>query len=258
MEKSLLRIANTLVLYSYHVTGNGLLNGRMGIILYLFRYSSYAGNEYYSDFAGDLLDKVLRTSANMPSDFENGLTGVGWAVNRLLKEGLVDGNPNEVLQSVDRKVFNWIACNPGISLFGQAVYLLERWQDNLNVPYFEEQAIHILHICEGGIRKFGGKISLYHINSVLHFLIGINRMRKCMEKANVVCKLLPDILRRILKQKWYTPADCLIFEQLKQEAEKYHPELWYEIQSICFPQTNGPIKNMEQYIQYFGKFLPKN
>ena len=58
--------------------------------------------------------------------------------------------------------------------------------------------------CEGGIRKFGGKISLYHINSVLHFLIGINRMRKCMEKANVVCKLLPDILRRILKQKWYT------------------------------------------------------
>lgn len=29
-------------------------------------------------------------------------------------------------------------------------------------------------------------------------------------KANVVCKLLPDILRRILKQKWYTPADCLI------------------------------------------------
>lgn len=61
-------------------------------------------------------------------------------------------------------------------------------------------------------------------------------------KANVVCKLLPDILRRILKQKWYTPADCLIFEQLKQEAEKYHPELWYEIQSICFPQTNGPIK----------------
>lgn len=262
MEKSLLRIANTLVLYSYHVTGNGLLNGRMGIILYLFRYSSYAGNEYYSDFAGDLLDKVLRTSANMPSDFENGLTGVGWAVNRLLKEGLVDGNPNEVLQSVDRKVFNWIACNPGISLFGQAVYLLERWQDNLNVPYFEEQAIHILHICEGGIRKSGGKISLYHINSVLHFLIGINRMRKCMEKANVVCKLLPDILRRILKQKWYTPADCLIFEQLKQEAEKYHPELWYEIQSICFPQTNGPIKNMEQYIRiawlqelYFGKVI---
>ena len=153
MEKSLLRIANTLVLYSYHVTGNGLLNGRMGIILYLFRYSSYAGNEYYSDFAGDLLDKVLRTSANMPSDFENGLTGVGWAVNRLLKEGLVDGNPNEVLQSVDRKVFNWIACNPGISLFGQAVYLLERWQDNLNVPYFEEQAIHIL-------REFGIRYSL--------------------------------------------------------------------------------------------------
>lgn len=262
MEKSLLRIANTLVLYSYHVTGNGLLNGRMGIILYLYRYSVYAGNEYYSDFADDLLDKVLRTSANMPSDFENGLAGVGWAVSRLLKDGFVDGNPNEVLQSVDRRVFGWIACNPEISLFGHAIYLLERWQDNLEGSYFEEQAVQILRICEDGFRKFGGKISLYHINSVLHFLIGISRMQKCMEKVGVVCKLLPNVLRQILKQKWYTPVDCMIFELLKQETEKYHPELWYEIQSICFPQTNGPIKNMEQYIRiawlqelYFGKVI---
>ena len=159
-----------------------------------------------------------------------------------------------------RNVFSIVNFTAYMPFF--AIGVISKVQDNLNVPYFEEQAIHILHICEGGIRKFGGKISLYHINSVLHFLIGINRMRKCMEKANVVCKLLPDILRRILKQKWYTPADCLIFEQLKQEAEKYHPELWYEIQSICFPQTNGPIKNMEQYIRiawlqelYFGKVI---
>lgn len=260
MEKNLLRIANTLVLYSYHMTNNGLFNGRAGIILYLYRCSSYVGSEYYSDFAGDLLDRVLKESVNIPADFENGLTGIGWVVSRLLKEGLVDGNPDDVLESVDRKVFSQMTCNPESSLWGQAVYLLERWQGNEDMPYWEEQAMRILHICEEGFCKFHGKISLYHINSVLYFLMGIRRLQKCSEKAGTVCRLLPEVIQRIIGWKLYAPADCILFEQLKQEAKSCYPVLWNKIQAFSLPQPGKTECPMEQYIRiawlqelYFGK-----
>lgn len=85
MNNLLQRIANTLVLYSYHINDNGLFTGRTGIIYYLYNYSYYVGNEYYSDFAGDLLDKVLKASNGLSNDFEHGLTGIGWIVSRFIK-----------------------------------------------------------------------------------------------------------------------------------------------------------------------------
>ncbi len=42
----------------------------------------------------------------MNADFENGLTGVGWALMYLMEEGFVKGNPNSVLKEIDDKIFN--------------------------------------------------------------------------------------------------------------------------------------------------------
>ena len=193
MKSNLQRIANTLILYSYHVNNNGLYIGRTGIIRYLYSYSYYSENEYYSDYASNLLDMVLKASNGLSNDFEHGLTGIGWIVSRLLRENLVDGDPDTVLQSVDKKVFARIACNPETSLFGHAIYLVERLKNNPDKPYLLEQIDKILKICEDGLRNYHGKISLYHINSILYFLITIDKRKEYSDRVEYIRILLPNI-----------------------------------------------------------------
>lgn len=194
MERHLQRIANTLVLYSYHVNNNGLLIGKMGIILFLYRYSQFINNKYYSDFAGNMLDEVLKGSRTVSNDFESGLTGIGWTVNYLLKKEILEGNANNVLRDVDKKVFNRIICDPETSVFGHAIYLLERLKDNKNDVYFEKQIENILDICRGGLQKYKGKISLYHINSILYFLIEVDKIQKYTDKVTEIRNILTKTL----------------------------------------------------------------
>lgn len=260
MKKDLQRIANTLVLYSYHATDNGLFAGRTGIILFLYRYSQYAGNEYYSEFAGDLLDKVLKASESVPVDFENGLSGIGWTINCLLKEGLVNGDPNEVLQKVDHKVFDQIICNPEISLFGQAIYLRERRKDNLDNPYLEGQIDKILTICVSGLQIFGGRISLYHINSILSFLIEVGHIQKYAKEVETIRQLLPGVLMKIKDQTLFTTPDVLVFNQLLNCIETKLQSGWRQIQTHQLPCISSQTDPVELYIRtawmqelYFGE-----
>lgn len=259
MNNLLQRIANTLVLYSYHINDNGLFTGRTGIIYYLYNYSYYVGNEYYSDFAGDLLDKVLKASNGLSNDFEHGLTGIGWIVSRLLRENLVDGEPNKVLQNVDKKVFSRIACDPEISLLGHAIYLLERLKfdpDGLNLL---EQIDNILKICENGLQKYVGKISLYHINSVLYFLIAIDKERKYFDRVENIRKLLPNVLKRIIDQRLYDATDQLIFNQLIENVGTVYLPRWNYIRLYQFLKMIDYTDPVERYIYtarmqeiYFG------
>lgn len=259
MNSLLQRIANTLVLYSYHINDNGLFMGKTGIIYYLYHYSYYAGNEYYSDFAGDLLDKVLKASNGLSNDFEHGLTGIGWVVNRLLRENLVDGEPNRVLQNVDKKVFSRITCIPERSLLGHAVYLLDRLKDNPDGSYLLEQIDNILKTCENGLQKYDGKISLYHINSVLYFLIAIDKQRKYCDRVENIRKLLPNVLERIVDQRLYDVTDILIFNQLMENLETVCLPSWNYIRLYQFPKMVDYTDPVERYIYtvrmqeiYFG------
>ena len=95
MKEELQKIANTLLLYSYHIDPIGLFNGKMGIALYLYRYARYADCKYYSEFADELLDKVLDSINHSSPDFESGISGVGWCINYLMKNENVEGDPND-------------------------------------------------------------------------------------------------------------------------------------------------------------------
>ncbi len=257
MKKDLQRIANTLVLYSYHVNNNGLLAGKMGIILFFYRYAQFADNEYYRDFAGDMLDGVLRTAGTTSNDFENGLTGIGWAVNYLLKNNLVEGEVNDVLQDVDKKIFAQVKCDPEVSVFGQGIYLLNRLKDNLK---FEKLIPNALDFCYSGLREYKGTISLYHINSILYFLIEIDKTKKYTDKVKSIRNLIPSILKKIWEQKVFDSSDIIIFDNILANVEATQRSQWNQIlisrpHDICCKSDT-----MEHYIRsawlhelYFGQ-----
>jgi hypothetical protein len=229
MKKELQRIANTLILYSYHINPIGLLNGKMGIVLFLYRYADYSGYVQYREFADKLLDEILSSVAHSSSDFENGLSGIGWAVNFLIKNGHVDGDPNDILQDVDKRVFSNLKCNPYTSIFGQGIYLLERLKDNQDDIKFQDYTANCLDFCYNGMKKYKGKTSLHHINSVLFLLLEIERNSKYKIKVNSIIKLLPKILEKTFNDKIYDDADLFIFNRILEEVEPERKNKWKNI-----------------------------
>lgn len=240
IKKDLLRIANTLVLYSYHITNHGLYKGKMGIILYLYCYSKLTGNEIYRDFAGEMLDVVLRDANSLQNDFENGLTGIGWAINYLLKNNLLEGDVNEVLQNVDKRVFSEVRCNPEISIFGQGLYLLLRIEDNKDL---ESEIPCALDFCYKSLKNFKGTISLYHLNSILYFLLEIDKKMKYTDKTTNIRTLIPPILEKIKLKKFYDYSDKIVLDQILSNIENTEKDKWTEIQESR-PQTVPPNDNM--------------
>lgn len=235
MKEELQKIANTLLLYSYHIEPIGLLNGKMGIALYLYRYARYADCKYYSEFADDLLDKILDAINYSSPDFEYGLSGIGWCINYLIKNKYVEGDPNDVLLDVDKRVFSQLSCNPITSILGQGIYLLERLKDNKELEIHIDQ---LLDFCDKGISEYKGETSLYHLNSILYFLIAIDTLDRYHEKVERMKHLLSNVLKKIHESTLYSPVDIHIFNCLLTKLSPQQNSQWADIISFKSKEVN--------------------
>ena len=83
----------------------GLFHGRMGIILFFAHYARSTQSKHYEDFAGCLLDELYEEiHEDLPVNLENGLCGIGWGIEYLVQQGFMEGNTDEILADIDRKV----------------------------------------------------------------------------------------------------------------------------------------------------------
>lgn len=104
-EKRLIRIVNQNILYGSFNPDPGLFNGRMGMVIFFFHYARNTGNEWYENFAGEILDDIYEDiTDDMPLCLTNGLCGVGWGMLYLIQQGFVEGEVDDVLEMIDRKV----------------------------------------------------------------------------------------------------------------------------------------------------------
>ena len=83
----------------------GLFHGRMGIVLFFAHYARISNSKHYEDFAGHLLDEIYEEiNLDLPVNLENGLCGIGWGIEYLVQHGFMEGNTDEILADIDRKV----------------------------------------------------------------------------------------------------------------------------------------------------------
>ncbi|MDR1504238.1 MAG: hypothetical protein LBT43_17460 [Prevotella sp.] len=107
-DESLLRIARFLMLHGSFVNNLGLINGKMGIIIFFFHLSRYTENKIFEDFAGEMIDEIYKEIHNhYPTNFENGLSGIAWGIEYLIQNEFVKANSNEVLEDLDKMIFEW-------------------------------------------------------------------------------------------------------------------------------------------------------
>lgn len=99
------QIAEYLLVHSYTSSDVGLFYGKMGVVLFFFQYARYSGKMYYEDFAEDLLEIIYsRLHADMSLSFENGLCGIGWAIEYLVQSGFMRGDTAVLLKEFDDKI----------------------------------------------------------------------------------------------------------------------------------------------------------
>lgn len=193
-EEMLRMIANTLTLYAYHIENNGLLDGKSGVMLFLYRYAAHTDNDNYGNVAGNILDGIMKITLRMAPGFENGLAGVGWTISRLLSEDIVSGKPSEVLARVDDSVFVRTESNDG-NISGQAVYLAERLKDksssNVLSRYIEGMLGYINHSMRHN------NLTLRRVNSMLFFLVSVKDMPYVSDKIDHILSLMPHLYERM-------------------------------------------------------------
>lgn len=209
-------IANTLGMYVYHIDNNGLVNGKTGIMLYLYCYSRYVEEEYYEDFAGELLDGMLKVSRLLPPDFEEGLAGVGWGVDWLIKHDFVEGDTNVVLKPIDNKLRTLLTYGAETSLIGMLNYWAVRIREGISESDAVKLTVDLLDFIHRSLEK--GAVSLYHINVILHFLWR-TRCFVQTEKEIAIIQVLNPIINEVFSKCAFEAVDLFIFHHLLKKFD---------------------------------------
>lgn len=128
---------NKLILkYAADSDNIGLLNGKLGISIYLFRLSQKLANPLYREYAEALLDDVYQNidASRSTMDFENGFAGIAWGIEYLVQNDFVDADTDEVLADLDDKIFQYLNNQKEFSIgiqngiIGYGFYLISRLQ----------------------------------------------------------------------------------------------------------------------------------
>jgi hypothetical protein len=128
------RIINSLLLHSSFSDNLGLFNGKMGIAIAFFHLFRQTGNTLYENYAGELIDEIYEEiNINTHFGFEEGIAGIGWGIDYLIKKQFIEADPDEVLADIDNRLTPYVYSFPsslslGNGLLGIGRYYLSRVQ----------------------------------------------------------------------------------------------------------------------------------
>jgi hypothetical protein len=101
------RILHRLLLEAERIKKVGLLNGKMGIVLFFEHYYKHTRQAIYDTAANDLMENILQcTHQELSLGFSDGLCGIGWGVEYLLQNELAEGNSAEICEEIDNSMMN--------------------------------------------------------------------------------------------------------------------------------------------------------
>lgn len=254
VDLRLRRIADVLLLNGSFTDNPGLLNGMMGIAIFMYHYARKTGREVYGNYADELIDEIYEAiNTQTPVDFENGLAGIGWGIEYLVRNGFVQADTDEALAEIDNTISRSILQPPvlnedGNDLFDHGFYYLARLKgresgnDNLNSGIKNQHLIYLIDECERLImlKNYSDpnikSISIGAINSITWFLLEIHKLGLFQSKVDKLLGQLPSELEFTLKSN-NDPAEEFV--------------LWYLIQNII-PLINDP-ELQKKYIAHANK-----
>ncbi|MEO5991059.1 MAG: lanthionine synthetase LanC family protein [Ferruginibacter sp.] len=114
---------------------NGLFYGNAGEVILLYLLSKKFKDPLLSERAAILLNSIADNIADVESlNFDNGLAGIGWAIECIAQNNFLEMNTNEILEEIDDVLYKSVLYNSddNISLanglLGKFNYFLSRFK----------------------------------------------------------------------------------------------------------------------------------
>ena len=81
----------------------GLIDGKMGVVVFFFHYSEYVKEDKYKDYAINLIEDLQsQIHSSTPINYASGLTGIGTAIEYLSQQCMIDVDTDELLFDFDK------------------------------------------------------------------------------------------------------------------------------------------------------------
>lgn len=181
-ENELSIITDKLVIGTCFLSDLSLYTGKMGISVFFYKCGECFNNNLYTDFAGELIDEIYEDiSDDIPVNFEDGLSGIGWGIDFLFYNSFVKGNINDILMCVDEKIRCYIMTVDNISsgtLVGCLHYVISRVSHNYSYIFdnvFWDYCFMLIHRYDDEVKfnllKMINDISQYDGTSVLKRIV---------------------------------------------------------------------------------------
>jgi len=140
-DNTLMQIANVLSVNAQKLPSPGLLEGKMGVAIFLYHYARYSRKTTYGRLADYLIDEILKSIYRKQMSFSNGLPGIGWGIKYLIKEDFIDGK-DHFLDRLNNHIIRYIKTHEDENMLDGCLYLTfsqpELLNDDLS-PVFAKQ-----------------------------------------------------------------------------------------------------------------------
>ena len=104
-DEMLEKIAQHLMLYNSFADTIGLLDGKMGGVIFFFLYAKYSEKTIYEKFAYELLSEIYEDiSRDTPIGFKDGLSGIAWGMDYLIYNKYVVTDDEDLLDELDELI----------------------------------------------------------------------------------------------------------------------------------------------------------
>lgn len=221
-NKKILKLVYEQIVSSADSTdSNGLLDGRMGMSMFLYDYSRKMNSDAAQHVADNLVEKAWEYVhlTNLTYSFYHGRAGVAWALSELGRKGFleIDDELNSYIIPTDAYVLkHQRAMIPVIidiesELFITGIYMVSRcaipgldfcinyhWREY--IIYYVDYAEGILYRKTGSNNVFLPQMTLHLLNSILYYLAKIHPNKIYPHKTYPLIKFIHKQISGLLSQ----------------------------------------------------------
>ncbi|REG84538.1 lanthionine synthetase LanC family protein [Algoriphagus antarcticus] len=140
--------------------GLGLLNGKLGLIIYFYHLARKTEDQEFLEVAENLVGEIFEKlrEAKLPADFENGLAGIAWGISYLVNSDFVEADLDDTLGDLDDRIFKFLEDQKGKlpanlrnGIIGYLFYCFDRLENSLksghqsNIYIFQNLGARLLN-----------------------------------------------------------------------------------------------------------------
>jgi len=149
IEHQLGQIADMLILNGTLTECPGLLHGKMGIAIFFFHYAQHTANEFFEDYAIELIGVIQsQIHNNSTSDYQRGISGIGIGMDYLIRNGFLVAD-EDIFGDFDKRMYRAVMYDPwqDFSLYDGLTGYGRYWIDRFHQQKISCQAREcLLHI----------------------------------------------------------------------------------------------------------------